>query len=205
MGAEIPRATVARLPLYLQCLEAMSENIVSSDQLAMTANVNSAKVRKDLSYLQPQGTPGVGYSVEELKGLIASRLGRSAPSAVGIVGAGNLGQALAAYDGFAEQGFRVAALFDPDPAKVGQVVGQATVFDVSDLSDVVKAEGIAIGMITTPEDVAQKMADELAAAGVRSILNFAPAILKAPDGVEVRRVDLSTELQILSYYLHVDD
>lgn len=202
--ASIPRATVARLPLYLQCLEAMTEPIVSSDQLAATAGVNSAKVRKDLSYLSPQGTRGVGYDLAELRQLIAARLGRTADWMVAIVGAGNLGQALAGFDGFAEHGFRVAALFDTDPAKVGTTIEGKLVHHLDDLEAVIGAEGIAIGMITTPEAPAQEVADKLAAAGVRSILNFAPAILKVPRGVEVRRVGLSTELQILSYYLNVE-
>lgn len=202
--ASIPRATVARLPLYLQCLEAMTEPIVSSDQLAATAGVSSAKVRKDLSYLHPQGTRGVGYDLAELKLLIAARLGRTADWMVAIVGAGNLGQALAGFAGFAEHGFRVAALFDTDPAKVGTMIEGKPVHHIDDLEAVVGSEGIAIGMITTPEEPAQEVADKLAAAGVRSILNFAPAILKVPRGVEVRRVDLSTELQILSYYLNIE-
>jgi redox-sensing transcriptional repressor len=182
----------------------MSQLIVSSDQLATTAGVNSAKVRKDLSYLSPRGTRGVGYDVEELKQLIAVRLGRTAPPVVAIVGAGNLGQALAGYDGFVEHGFTIAALFDTDQAKVGKTVGGTRVYHLDELDEIVAGEAISIGMITTPEGAAQEVANRLAAAGVRSILNFAPAILKVPEGVEVRRVDLSTELQILSYYLNVD-
>lgn len=204
MAGSIPRATVARLPLYLQCLEAMSQEIVSSDQLATTAGVNSAKVRKDLSYLSPKGTRGVGYDVKELKELISVKLGRMASSVVAIVGAGNLGQALADYEGFADHGFTVAALFDIDPKIVGTTVGGTRVYHIDELESVIAAEAIAIGMITTPEAPAQEVANKMAAAGVRSILNFAPAILKVPEGVEVRRVDLSTELQILSYYLNVE-
>ena len=204
MAAQIPRATVARLPLYLQCLEGMAQEIVSSDQLATTAGVNSAKVRKDLSYLGPQGTRGVGYDVAELKALIFDRLGRAAPSVVAIVGAGNLGQALAGHERFEEQGFRVAALFDTDASKVGTMVSGHKVHHVDQLSAIIDTERVTIGMITTPEESAQAVADSLTAAGVRSILNFAPTILKVPEGVAVRRVDLSTELQILSYYLHLD-
>lgn len=204
MVGSIPRATVARLPLYLLCLEAMSQPVVSSDQLASVAGVNSSKVRKDLSYLKPRGTRGVGYDVKELKQLIAIRLGRTASTVVAIVGAGNLGQALAGYGGFAESGFSIAALFDTDPAKVGRMVGGARVYHLDELDAVVAGEAIAIGVITTPEEPAQEIADRLAAAGVRSILNFAPTILKVPKGVEVRRVDLSTEMQILSYYLNVE-
>ena len=204
MAGLIPRATVARLPLYLQCLEELTQEIVSSDQLADSAGVNSAKVRKDLSYLQPGGTRGVGYDVAELMKLISVRLGRTAASMVAIVGAGNLGQALAGFEGFAEQGFRVAAVFDTDPSKVGTMVAANKVHHIDDLGDVIHRKRITIGVITTPGESAQQVADELAEAGVRSILNFAPAILKVPEGVEVRRVDLSAELRILSYYLNVD-
>ena len=196
---------MTRLPLYLLCLEGMSQEIVSSDQLAQRAGVSSAKVRKDLSYLGPQGTRGVGYDVAELKELIAVRLGRSDSFAkVAIVGAGNLGQALAGFDGFTESGFQVGALFDSDPDKIGTSIAGLPVHHIEDIEMVVKEEGVLIGMITTPEDGAQEVADALAAAGVRSIVNFAPTVLKVPEGVEVRRVDLSTELQILSYYLNVD-
>ena len=196
---------MTRLPLYLHCLEGMSQDIVSSDQLAEDAGVSSAKVRKDLSYLSPQGTRGVGYDVAELKELIAARLGRSDTFAnVAIVGTGNLGQALAGFDGFSEGGFQVGALFDTDPKKVGTSIAGVVVRHVDDIAAVVKEESVVIGLITTPEDAAQQVADALAAAGVRSIVNFAPAVLKVPEGVEVRRVDLSTELQILSYYLNVE-
>ena len=127
-----------------------------------------------------------------------------ARAALAIVGAGNLGQALAGFEGFSEHGFTVAALFDTDPAKVGNTVGGTRIYHLDELGSVVAGEAITIGMITTPEGPAQEVADKLAAAGVRSILNFAPAILKVPEGVEVRRVDLSTGLQILSYYLNIE-
>ena len=205
MVGPIPRATVARLPLYLHCLGGMDSDIVSSDQLAETAGVSSAKVRKDLSYLSPQGTRGVGYEVSELKELISNRLGRGEEYAtVAVVGAGNLGQALAGFDGFSDSGFQVGALFDTDPTKVGTQISGLPVHHVDNMEVVVKEEGVVIGMIATPEGAAQQVADALAMAGVRSIVNFAPAVLKVPEGVEVRRVDLSTELQILSYYLHVE-
>lgn len=182
----------------------MDQAIVSSEQLAESARVSPAKLRKDLSYLRPSGTRGVGYEVAELRRLIAARLGRSEPSVVGIVGAGNLGQALAGYDGFDEHGFRVVALFDVHPEKVGTTAWGKRIHHVDELEEVVEAENIVIGMIATPQGSAQEVADKLAAAGVRSILNFAPSILRVPEGVEVRRVDLSTELQILSYYLHAE-
>lgn len=205
MAGAIPRATVARLPLYLQCLEGMhvGQRIVSSEQLGRMAGVNSAKVRKDLSHLGPHGTRGVGYDAEELRRLISQKLGRTGPSGVAIVGAGNLGQALAGYDGFDERGFRVAAIFDTDTTKIGESLNGILVEHIDEMADVVKDRNVSIGIITTPPEAAQEAADRLAAAGVRSILNFAPAVLRLPPGVEVRRVDLATELQILGYYQHV--
>ncbi len=204
MKANLPKATVARLPLYLQCLEEVpaSQRIISSQQLARMAGVNSAKVRKDLSYLGSFGTRGVGYDTEELRVLIARRLGRTEPCAVAIVGAGNLGEALAGYEGFEERGFRIAAIFDTDPDKIGRRVNGMPIEHLSGLRRAVVERGVNIGIITTPPQVAQDVADSLGAAGVRSILNFAPAVLEVPPGVQVRRVDLSTELQILSYYLN---
>jgi redox-sensing transcriptional repressor len=199
----IPEATVARLPVYLRSLVEMAErntHTVSSEQLAEAAGVNSAKVRKDLSYLGSYGTRGVGYDVEYLIYQIRRELGLEQAWPVVIVGAGNLGRALANYDGFAERGFRVAALVDADNGKVGAAVDGLCVEHVDDLDTIVKEHGIAIGLITTPANAAQEVCDRLVAAGVTSILNFAPALLQVPAGVSLRKVDLSTELQILSFH-----
>jgi redox-sensing transcriptional repressor len=204
MKGSIPRATVNRLPLYLQVLEDLgpSQSTISSEQLARAAGVNSANVRKDLSYLGSYGTRGVGYDAGHLQFQIARRLGRTGATAVAIIGAGNLGQALAGFPGFEESGFVVAGVFDSDPNKIGSEVNGLAVEAVADLDEAVKDREVAIGIITTPASSAQDVADRLSAAGVRSILNFAAAMLDVGPGVEVRRVDLSTELQILSYYLH---
>jgi redox-sensing transcriptional repressor len=199
----IPEATVARLPVYLRCLVDMSErgtHRVSSDQLADAAGVNSAKVRKDLSYLGSYGTRGVGYDVEYLIYQVRRELGLEQDWAVAIVGVGNLGHALANYRGFAERGFRIAALLDADPAKVGEELDELTVDHIDDLDRIVKEEQVAIGIIATPAAAAQEVCDRLVAAGVTSILNFAPAHLQVPAGVSLRKVDLSTELQILSFH-----
>jgi redox-sensing transcriptional repressor len=200
----IPEATVARLPVYLRCLVDMSgrgTHRVSSDQLADAAGVNSAKVRKDLSYLGSYGTRGVGYDVEYLIYQVRRELGLEQDWAVAIVGVGNLGRALANYRGFAERGFRIAALLDADGGKVGDVLGEElTVDHIDDLDRVVKEEQVAIGIIATPAPAAQEVCDRLVAAGVTSILNFAPAHLQVPVGVSLRKVDLSTELQILSFH-----
>ena len=199
----IPEATVARLPVYLRCLVDMSEretHRVSSEQLAEAAGVNSAKVRKDLSYLGSYGTRGVGYDVEYLIYQIRRELGLEQDWSVAIVGVGNLGHALANYKGFAERGFRIVALLDTDPTKVGEPVGDLAIEHLDDLDRVVKEEQVSIGIVATPATAAQEVCDRLVAAGVTSILNFAPAQVQVPAGVSLRKVDLSTELQILSFH-----
>src|SRR6266540_1948179 len=199
----IPEATVARLPVYLRCLVDMSErgtHRVSSDQLAEAAGVNSAKVRKDLSYLGSYGTRGVGYDVEYLIYQVRRELGLEQDWSVAIVGVGNLGHALANYRGFVERGFKIAALLDADVGKVGEQVGELSVEHIDDLDRIVKEEQVAIGVVSTPAPSAQEVCDRLVAAGVASILNFAPAHVQVPAGVSLRKVDLSTELQILSFH-----
>jgi redox-sensing transcriptional repressor len=164
------------------------------------AGVNAAKVRKDLSYLGSYGTRGVGYDVEFLLFQMSRELGLTQDWPVVIVGVGNLGHALANYGGFSERGFPVAALVDADPAKVGQKVGDIEVRHLDELPAIVAEEAIAIGIIATPAAVAQDVADRLVAAGVGSVLNFAPAIITVPKAVSLRKVDLAVELQILSFY-----
>jgi redox-sensing transcriptional repressor len=199
----IPEATVARLPVYLRILsERVDDGVtsMSSEELAEFAGLNAAKVRKDLSYLGSYGTRGVGYDVEFLVYQIRRELGLTHDWPVVIVGAGNLGQALAGYHGFGERGFPVGGVVDVDPAKVGSVVGGVRVRHLDELSQIVQARGISIGVIATPGGAAQAAADALVAAGVTSLLNFAPAVIGVPAGISVRKVDLAVELQILSYY-----
>ena len=199
----IPEATIARLPVYLRALITLSERGIatcSSEELAAAAGVNSAKLRKDLSYLGSYGTRGVGYDVEYLRYQIAREIGLTQDWPVVIVGIGNLGHALANYSGFASRGFRVASLVDADPDRVGERVGDLTIASYSDLASIVADNGVAIGVIATPAHAAQPVCDDLVAAGVTSILNFAPAVLNVPPGVDVRKVDLSIELQILAYH-----
>jgi len=199
----VPRVTVQRLPVYLRCLESFpaGRQRVSSDELAEMAGVLGAKIRKDLSYLGTHGTRGVGYDIEHLKHEIRMELGLTRDWAVVIVGIGNLGRALANYGGFGERRFRVVGLFDNDPVKVGTRVDGLTVESLEALGSAVAARKVSIGIITTPAQAAQEVTDEMAAAGLRSILNFAPTVIRAPEGVEVRRVDLATELQVLTFYL----
>lgn len=199
----IPEATVGRLPVYLRALVDLAEagsGTVSSDELAEAAGVNSAKVRKDLSHLGSYGTRGVGYDVAYLIHQIRRELGLTQDWAIVIVGIGNLGQALANYGGFAERGFRVAALVDADPARVGERIGDLRVRHVDELPRIVEDLDVAIGVIATPAAAAQEVADRLVDAGVRSVLNFAPAMIAVPPGVSVRKVDLAVELQILAFY-----
>ena len=202
-GRRIPEATVARLPVYLRILLEQSESgiaNVSSEELADLAGVNAAKVRKDLSYLGTYGTRGVGYEVEYLIYQVRRELGLTHDWPVVIVGAGNLGQALAGYGGFGQRGFPVAGIVDIDPAKVGTVIGGVRVGAVDELAAIVRAKQVSIGVVATPGPAAQEAADRLVAAGVTSILNFAPVVLDGAAGVNVRKVDLAVELQILSYY-----
>jgi redox-sensing transcriptional repressor len=199
----IPEATVARLPVYLRSLVELADlktATVSSERLAELAGVNAAKVRKDLSYLGSYGTRGVGYDVEYLLYQISRELGLTQDWPVAIMGFGNLGHALANYRGFGARGFRVVALFDADPSKVGETDGALRVRHIDDLADVAANGGIAIGIIATPAAAAQDVADRLVAAGVSSILNFAPTVLTVADHVSLRKVDLSIELQILAFY-----
>ena len=217
-GRRIPEATVARLPEYLRLLtESYDAGMLnlSSEELADMAGVNAAKVRKDLSYLGTYGVRGVGYDVEYLIYQVRRELGLDHDWPVVIVGAGNLGQALAGYGGFRSRGFPVAGIVDLDPDKVGTFIGDQgdaaipadpayVVRPLDELPSIVangfKGIPISIGVVATPAAAAQDAADLLVGAGVTSILNFAPVLLVVPATVSVRKVDLAVELQILSYY-----
>lgn len=194
---------MGRLPVYLRALVEIAESgaaTVSSENLAGAAGVNSAKVRKDLSHLGSYGTRGVGYDVAYLIHQVRRELGLTQHWPMVIVGIGNLGQALARYRGFLERGFRTVALLDADPEKVGTALDGLLIRPVEDLPDIVHEHTVAIGVISTPGPAAQSVADVMVAAGIRSILNFAPVVLSVPEGVSVRKVDLAIELQILTYY-----
>jgi len=201
----VPEATVARLPVYLRALHALAEagtTTVSSDALAAAAGVNSAKVRKDLSHLGSYGTRGVGYDAAYLVYQISRELGLTQDWAVVLVGVGNLGRALAGYGGFRSRGFRIAGLVDAAPARVGELIDGLRVRHLDDLDEVVRVNGVSIGVIATPAAAAQDVCDRLVSAGVTSVLNFAPTLLSVPSGVDLRKVDLSIELQILSFHEH---
>jgi redox-sensing transcriptional repressor len=199
----IPEATVARLPVYLRALNSLLDSDVrscSSEELATAAGVNSAKLRKDLSHLGSYGTRGVGYDVEYLRYQISREIGLTQDWPVVIVGIGNLGHALANYSGFSSRGFRTVALLDADDTRHGEIVAGLEIRGFDDLQQVVTDHGVGIGVIATPAVAAQSVVDRMVEVGIRSILNFAPTILSVPEGVDVRRVDLSSELQILAYH-----
>lgn len=199
----IPDATVSRLPIYqrvLGQLQAQGTATVSSEDLAELAGVNAAKARKDLSFLGSYGIRGVGYEVDYLSFQIRHALGLTQQWPVLIVGVGNLGRALADYAGFTSRGFPVAALVDDDPAKIGTTHVGIEIRPLADVPRLAEEHAIAIGVIAIPAAGAQRVADALVEAGISSILNFAPAVLTVPDGVQLRQVDLAVELQILSFH-----
>jgi redox-sensing transcriptional repressor len=201
LARRIPEATVVRLPLYQRILAEMlraGATTVSSEELAARARVNAAKVRKDFSLFGSFGTRGTGYDAAFLASQIERALGADRDWPIVIVGIGNLGRALANSDGFASHGFRVAALYDVAPGIVGGRVGG---LEVRHLDELAGEERPSIGVIATPAAAAQAVADSLVAAGVASILNFAPRVLSVPSGVLVRYVDLSIELQVMSFFL----
>jgi len=199
----VPEATVARLATYLGVLTTVADRgvtTVSSEELAGVAGVNSAKLRKDLSFLGSYGIRGVGYDVGTLTEQISRTLGLTVHRSVALVGVGNLGQALAGYAGFASRGFRIAALLDADPRLVGSIVRGLTVLDIADLDAIVAEHAITIAVLAVPGSVAQDVCNRLVRAGVTSILNFAPVVVAVPPHVDVRKVDLAAELQILSFH-----
>ncbi len=197
---DIPRATVGRLARYLQGLEELGRPTVSSADIASAVGVSAAQVRRDLSYLGHQGIRGVGYESSHLLTALRRELGLVDRVRVAIVGAGNLGQALAGYGGFEHRGFTVAGLYDIDHNKVGRLIHGYQIRHLDVLSADASNGLFAIAIIATPAEAAQEVLRRLADGRVRSVLNFSPAVLKAPSSMEVRNVDLSTELQILSFY-----
>src|SRR5712692_5578728 len=200
----IPEMTVRRLSIYTRCLLHLEEDgvkTISSQELAERFNLNSAQVRKDLAYFGEFGVRGIGYYVAGLKAELQKILGLDREWSVALVGFGNLGSALFHYKGFSRQGFRIVAIFDEDPRKVAREIDSTPIFPSRDLGREVKARGIQIAIVAVPSDAAQSVADQLAAAGIKAILNFAPARIKVPKDVRLKHVDLSIELETLSFYL----
>jgi redox-sensing transcriptional repressor len=201
---KIPEMTVRRLSIYSRCLAQLDEDgvkTISSQELAERFHLNSAQVRKDLAYFGEFGIRGIGYYVANLRAELSRLLGLDREWRVALVGFGNLGSALFHYRGFARQGFRIAAIVDDDPAKAGRPVDGLEILPLAELPRVVKQQGIQIGVIAVPGESAQAVADRLVAAGVRAVLNFAPARLEVPKDVRLQNVDLSIELENLSFHL----
>ena len=203
---KISELTTNRLSVYLRCLNTLAGagiKTISSQALAEQFNLNSAQIRKDLGYFGEFGVRGVGYYVEELRSHITKILGLDRPHRVGIIGAGRLGTALANYHGFEKSNFTVVALFDNDESKIGSQLGsnEVMVHDVRKIARVVKEEGVDVAVIAVPARVAQRVLNQVTAAGVTAVLNFAPASLSTRLGVKVKTVDLTTSLESLSYFL----
>lgn len=204
---EIPDIVIRRLPIYVRTLKALCDRQVgsaSSEQLAEMIGVTAAQIRRDLSYFGKFGKQGKGYDthmlVEAISGIL--KLDRQWP--VALAGLGNLGRAIANYRGFTPSSFRIAALFDRNPAHIGQHVGDLEILPMRDLPAYMLDEGIQIGIIATPKVHAQETADLMVAGGVQAILNYAPVILKVPDTVTVREIDPVSALQSMTYYIHED-
>lgn len=203
MAKQIPSATVARLPLYARALLSLSSRgvtVTSSQMLASESHTNAAQVRKDLSYMGAFGTRGLGYDVKYLLSQINRYLGLDRNWTVALAGFGQLGHALVGYKGFSERGFSIVAIYDADPGIVGTDFNSVKVEDSRKMSDSLADKPVDIGIIATPAGVAQEVADAYVRGGVKSILNFAPTVIRVPPDVSVRNVDLSIELQVLSFY-----
>ena len=203
---KISELTTSRLSVYLRCLNALHSagiKTISSQALAEQFNLNSAQIRKDLGYFGEFGVRGVGYYVDDLREHITKILGLDSPHRVGIIGAGRLGTALADYNGFGRSNFTVVALFDNDRQKIGRRIGdeKILVHDVAEIASVIRADAIDVMVIAVPAKAAQRVLNQIMSAGIKAVLNFAPASLTARRGVKVKTVDLTTSLESLSYFL----
>ena len=202
----LSRASATRLSLYLRRLEVLfraGSKKISSRQLGESLGVTDAQVRKDLAHLGNLGQRGIGYPTRELIVAIRRGLGLDREWAVVLVGVGNLARALLRYRGFQEQGFRIVALFDADPAKIGQQVEGLTVQAPAEMAAVIAATGAELGLLTVPSEAAQDVADALVAAGAKGVLNFAPVVLRLPSGVRLVSVDLAVQLEQLAFLVQM--
>lgn len=201
----VPNPAVKRLSLYLRQLEGFKRKdrrTISSKQLGESLNLTDAQVRKDLAYFGQFGHPGIGYRVEDLIAQVRKILGTDKVWNVLLVGAGNLGRALMAYKGFNVKGFRLANVFDASPQLVGKKMGPFTVQPMTELEDTIKKNQTRLAMIAVPADSAQAVVDQLVAAGVRGILNFAPTSVNVPPYIALNAVDLSVQLEQLSFQVN---
>lgn len=198
----IPNPAVRRLSLYLRQLETFQRGerrTISSKQLGESLGLTDAQVRKDLAYFGQFGHPGIGYKVEDLILQVRKILGTDKTWNVVLVGAGNIGRALSAYRGFGSKGFRVVAVFDNDPGKIGRKLGAFTIQPLTDVPEVVKKQSVRLAIVAVPADNAQDVADQLIDAGVRGLLNFAPISLSVPQDVAVNTVDMAVQLEQLAF------
>jgi redox-sensing transcriptional repressor len=201
---KIPEMTIRRLSVYTRCLLQLEEDgvrTVSSQELAERFNLNSAQVRKDLAYFGEFGVRGIGYYVAGLKAELQRILGLDRVWAVALVGFGNLGSALFHYKGFSRQGFRIAVIIDDDPNKTGREVDSVPIVSSRDMARELKTRGIQVAIVAVPVESAQAVTDQLVAAGIKAVLNFAPTRLRVGREVRLKNVDLSIELETLSFYL----
>jgi redox-sensing transcriptional repressor len=201
---KIPEMTIRRLSVYTRCLLQLEEDgvkTISSQELAERFSLNSAQVRKDLAYFGEFGVRGIGYYVSGLKAELQRILGLDREWAVALVGFGNLGSALFHYKGFGRQGFRIAVVIDDDPAKIGREIDAVPIVASRDMAREIKARGIQIAIIAVPPEAAQTVTEQLVAAGIKAVLNFAPTRLRVTRDVRLKNVDLSIELETLSFYL----
>lgn len=201
---KIPEIIIGRLPIYLRALQHMAENgvkTISSQELGELVGISAAQIRKDISQFGEFGKQGTGYSIEFLINKLCEILKVNQTWDVIVVGAGDLGHALAHYQGFKDRGFRVVAIFDNNKSKVGQTIGSFKVEDAAEMSERVKSLGVKIAVITVPASAAQEVADVLVQAGIRSILNYAPVNVNVPSYVKVQYSDPATNLQKMTYYL----
>ncbi|MGW8145053.1 MAG: redox-sensing transcriptional repressor Rex [Anaerolineales bacterium] len=200
----IPDIVVGRLPIYLRALQRMigeNRRVTSSQELGERLGISAAQIRKDLSQFGEFGKQGTGYSIEFLADQIRKILHVDQVWDMAVVGAGDIGSAVARYQGFANRGLRVAMIFDNDPAKVGTQVGPFTVKDFKTIKNSINGAGIKVAMIATPSQTAQEVADQLVSSGVKAILNYAPINLNVPEDVHVQYIDPVIHLQRMTYYL----
>ncbi len=204
MPPEIPDIVIGRLPIYLRELTILKQEgleVTSSHELGQRLGISSAQIRKDLSWFGPFGKQGTGYNIQYLQEQLQKILQVNKEWSVAIVGAGDLGRALARYGGFAHRGFRITSIFDNDPAKIGSYVGNLQVLPIDQLKDEIAAVKVQIAMIAVPARNAQTIAKQLIDAGVRAILNYAPITLSVSEGVWVQYIDPAAHLQHMTYYL----
>ncbi|MBL7084627.1 MAG: redox-sensing transcriptional repressor Rex [Candidatus Omnitrophica bacterium] len=201
---KVPEGTISRLFIYLREITELTKiniHTISSAELGERTNLSDAQVRKDLGYFGQFGVSGAGYNTDELKPALEKILGKDKAWNVAVVGVGHLGSALLAYPGFKERGLNIVAAFDSDARKIGRQLKDIAIQPVDELPKVIKEKKVSIGIVATPAKGAQEVADKLIKAGVECILNFAPATLNVPENIKVKDVDLSRELETLSYFL----